>query len=131
MSNSSDFQDYNNESLQWVTHQDGLTYVMTPTGETIAAVSWLQIADAKHDRMGLGESANKAICSKCYDEGRHVVWDPKPASLGTFIITSRSSFGCIFCEQQFLTKEQAIVHAMGHHMTTKDRKVAATYVLEL
>ncbi|GAB1526207.1 hypothetical protein RhiTH_009373 [Rhizoctonia solani] len=92
MSNSSDFQDYNNESLQWVTHQDGLTYVMTPTGETIAAVAWLQIADAKHDRVsidklvhefrdGIGRSANKAICSKCYDEGRHVVWDPKPASL--------------------------------------------------
>ncbi|KDN35364.1 hypothetical protein RSAG8_11638, partial [Rhizoctonia solani AG-8 WAC10335] len=92
MSNTQDFENYDYSTLQFVLQPDGLTHLKKPTGETVMVIAWLEVPGDNHDkasidqlvglfRAGSGRGANKAICSKCHDEGRYVVWDPKPASL--------------------------------------------------
>ncbi|KAG8706795.1 hypothetical protein FRC11_007958, partial [Ceratobasidium sp. 423] len=92
MPRTQNFQHYDFASLQLVLGQDGLTYVMAPNGEIVHIVGWLPVPGGDHDkasidrlvsefRAGPGKGANKAVCSKCHDEGNYVDWDPKPASL--------------------------------------------------
>ncbi|CAE6412120.1 unnamed protein product [Rhizoctonia solani] len=144
MSNAQDSQAYDTASWQWVRGADGLTYIMTPAGQTILAVAWFPIPNINHDKAsidrlvsefkdGPSKGANKVICSKCHGEGNHNVWDPKPASLKRHLYYhfNIKCYGCVGCGQQFMTRDHVIVHAMGHHMESNDRTAAVGYVFEL
>ncbi|KAL5637301.1 hypothetical protein ACGC1H_001070 [Rhizoctonia solani] len=120
------------------------TYTTIENGKQIV-VAWLIVPDGIMDkadvdrlvdafRDGPGRNASKARCSKCPVEGKHL-WDPKPASLKRHLHYHFHipSFECSFigCDQQFVTKDQAVVHVMKRHMIEEDRNRAATYVFSL
>ncbi|CAE6412539.1 unnamed protein product [Rhizoctonia solani] len=127
MSNTQDSQAYDHSDFQGV-----IARLEVPSGNHNKA-SIDQLVEAF--RAGAGRSATKAICSKCHDEGKHVVWDPKPASLKRhlYLHYDIKQFACNVpdCGRHFITKDQAVVHVMVHHTNQRDRKVAETWVVSL
>ncbi|KAJ1308213.1 hypothetical protein OPQ81_003928 [Rhizoctonia solani] len=144
MSGTEYFQGYDMRTLQGVLRTDGLTYVTAPDGRVITVVAWLQIPDGNMSSeminqlvseflAGTGGWANKVLCSKCHDNNKHVLWDPKPSILKRHLAAhfDLKYYACLTCGHQFTTKDQGVFHVMSQHLESKDRRAAEGYVFAL
>ncbi|CEL61558.1 Tyrosine-protein kinase FRK OS=Homo sapiens GN=FRK PE=1 SV=1 [Rhizoctonia solani AG-1 IB] len=88
------------------------------------------VADFK---AGPGKNTKEARCSLCYHEGKVKDWNTRPANLRRHLYAhfEIKCYGCLVCDAQFTTRDQAVVHARDHHTVDKSRESAKTYVYPL
>ncbi|CEL61556.1 hypothetical protein RSOLAG1IB_10119 [Rhizoctonia solani AG-1 IB] len=116
-------------TLAW-TEQPPIAWFEVPRGRLNKAEVDQLVANFK---AGPGRNAKEARCSWCYHEGKTKHWDTRPANLRRHLYAhfEIKCYGCLLCDAQFTTRDQAVVHGKDHHTADKSRELGRTFVYPL